>query len=194
MQQIPSTTVVAATTRTPRRTRRAVAGMAVLMLSLAACGGEKSASSTAAGQAKPGGVRSTTSAPPVERGKDDASSSASLHPLLAALPLPPAFEVPFPAEEYSADIDKRETVVQHLTVMMPVEEFARFWLTELPGAGFTIVDRGDPWVLTEADIVPGQEVWIYVETPDGFPAQLILAPQGERTGVNVNLYRAGDDG
>ncbi len=119
---------------------------------------------------------------------------AELHPTLAALPLPPDHEVPFPADDYPADVDERETVVQLITVAMPSDELARFLLAELPGAGFTIIDRGQPWLVSEADIQPDVEVWIYVETPDGLPAQLILQPQGEQTGINVNLYRAGDGG
>ncbi|HRE02925.1 MAG TPA: hypothetical protein PLV68_16615, partial [Ilumatobacteraceae bacterium] len=84
----------------------------------------------------------------------------------------------FPADEYPADVDERETVVQLITVAMPTDELARFLLTELPGAGFTLIDRGHPWLVSEADIQPDVEVWIYVETPDGLPAELHLRPQG----------------
>ena len=118
--------------------------------------------------------------------------SAELHPTLADLPLPPGYEVPFSADEYPAEIDARETVVQHITVAMPSDEVARFMLAEFPDAGFSLVDRGHPWLRTEADIRPDAEVWIYAETPDGLPVQIILQPQGEKTGININLYRAGD--
>lgn len=154
--------------------------MALLVLVAGACGDDGGAVPT-----RSSGAQTTISTP------DDANpSTAALHPTLAALPLPPGYEVPFPADEYGADIDERETVVQFIIVKLPSDEVARFLLAELPGAGFTVVERSGSWIAA-GDVMADVEGVIYVTTPDNLPAQLVLKPQGAQTGINVNLYRAG---
>ena len=182
---------------TRRRPLLGTAWAVPLVLLVSACGGDEDPTTTdsdsiGATVVEPSDADPGDTEDAVDADEGTAISSAELHPTLADLPLPPDHEVPFPADEYSAELDERETVVQHITVAMPTDELARFLLGELPGAGFTIVDRGHPWLVSEADIQPDVEVWIYVETPEGLPAQLILQPQGEQTGININLYRAGE--
>lgn len=122
---------------------------------------------------------------------DEGASSFELHPSISNLPLPAGYQVLFPADEYSADQDERETVVQLVQLTQPHDEVARFLLAELPAAGFTIVE-GFGGLIDESGIMPGVAAMLFFENPEGLPGQITINPLPDGTTLNINFYRAGD--
>lgn len=118
---------------------------------------------------------------------DDADpTSANLHPLLEGFPLPPGSEVPYPASEYD---DPRETVAQFVSVPLTHLEVAEYLFEELPDSGFTVVE-GTGFATSVEGIDPDFGGSIAFENPDGVPGQVTLQVQGEKTGLNFNVFRA----
>jgi hypothetical protein len=175
------------TSDSSRRLGTRVTATALLSaLLLTACGGDGDGSS----DADAADVVTEATGDVAVQDDDDATASAELHPALAGFPLPAGYEVPFPADDYSADVDERETVVQLILVEMPVDEVARFMLAELPAAGYDILDQGS--LVTVDDIEPGLGGLIRFDGPDPAVGQVTINPQGDTTSLNINYYRAGD--
>ena len=127
--------------------------------------------------------------------QDDATVSGSfeLHPSISNLPLPAGYTIPFAADEYSADIDERETVVQLVELEQANDTVAEFLLAELPAAGFTIVEKSGALV-DKSEIVAGQAAMLFFENPEGLPGQISINPMPDAggTSLNINFYRGGD--
>lgn len=157
--------------------------MLPLALLVSACGGDSDPASDAS---PPGGASQSNS---TEQDVDANSSSADLHASIADFPLPPGSEVPYPASEYD---DERETVAQFVSVALPHLDVAEYLFANLPAAGYTVVDTGTGFATTIDDIDPEYGGAISFETPDGVPGQVTLQVQGDETGLNFNVFMAGE--
>jgi hypothetical protein len=160
--------------------------VALTVIASACGGGDESADVAATANATADDVETTTD--------DGGATSFQLHPSISNLPLPAGYEIPFAADEFTADQNERETVVQVIVLTQPSDEVAAFLLAELPAAGFTLVDQGPGALVNESDIVPGVGALVYFENPDGVPGQITINPQPDPPGgtsLNINLYRAG---
>ena len=163
--------------------RLSIFGVTVsLALLVGSCGGDSDPERSDISRAD-----STSGAAPTEQDNDADSTSASLHEALAAFPLPPGSEVPFPADEYDSP---RATVVQFVSVPLPHMEVAKYLFAELPGAGYTIVDKGAEFATSLDGIDPEFGGSIYFKDATGVPGQVTLQVQGEKTGLNFNVFTA----
>ncbi len=81
-------------------------------------------------------------------------------------------------------------MAQFVSVPMPHMEVAEHLFAELPGAGYTVVDRGPGFALTADDIDPDSGGVIGFENPQGVPGQVTLQVQGDKTGLNFNVFTA----
>ena len=168
--------------KTHVRSRSGISIAGAMLLLASACGGD--GDSAKSDEGPPDRAVESTS---TEQDADTASSS--LHESLAGFPLPPDSEIPYPASEYD---DERGTVAQFVSVPLPHLEVATYLFAELPTAGYTVVDKAPGFATTVDDIDPEFGGAIYFENPDGVPGQVTLQVQGDKTGLNFNVFTNGD--
>src|SRR5690606_31007048 len=85
--------------------------------------------------------------------QNDSSESHELHALLRDLPMPEGHVIPFPASEYETGDPKKLSIAQHAQLKQSSVDAATFFLTELPKAGFTLVERHGGTTSVD-DVVP----------------------------------------
>ncbi len=157
---------------------------AVLFLALltSSCGGDSDSAQSDDSSASSASEPSST-----EQDDDAESTSANLHESLTDFPLPAGSDIPYPASEYD---DDRGTVAQFVSVPLPHMDVAEFLFAELSGAGYTVVDQGTGWATSVDGIDPESGGAISFENPDGVPGQVTLQVQGDKTGLNFNVFTA----
>lgn len=121
---------------------------------------------------------------------DGDAPKAELHDSLAAFPLPAGYEVPFEGSEYPGS-DGLVTMAQTVIVPMPHMEVAKSIFAGFSDAGYIVIDRGTGFAMSADDIDPQNGGMIAFEDSNGVAGQVVLNVQGDKTGLNFNVYMAG---